>query len=135
VKYSFTAFPPSNNSEYIICGLLLVTCRCKYGLCAVTVLLHVDVLTSLTHVSILLSCLHCQTLSHNIVSSTSRLSGIRSHNVVGIGTDCICSFKSNYHTITIMMALCGIAKKSHYLIDNQSYLYSVGYCCKLIIEH
>jgi len=74
---------------------------------------------------------HCQTLSHNVVSSTFRLSGIRSHNVVVIGTDCICSFKSSYHTITIMMALCGIAKKSHYLIDNQSYLYSVGYCCKV----
>jgi len=38
---------------------------------------------------------HWQTLSHNVVSSTSRLSGIRSHNV---------SYKSNYHTITTMTA-------------------------------
>ena len=26
---------------------------------------------------------HCQTLSHNVVSSTPRLSGIRTHNVSG----------------------------------------------------
>ena len=36
-----------------------------------------------------------KTLSHNAVSSTPRLSGIRTHNVSG---DCIGSCKSNYHT-------------------------------------
>jgi hypothetical protein len=37
------------------------------------------------------------TLSHNAVSSTPRLNGIRTHWYV-IGTDCIDSCKSNYHT-------------------------------------
>ena len=32
---------------------------------------------------------HLQTLSHNVVSSTPRLSGIKTHNyIVVIGTDC-----------------------------------------------
>jgi hypothetical protein len=35
---------------------------------------------------------HWQTLSHNVVSSTPHLSGIRTHN------DCIGRYKSNYHT-------------------------------------
>jgi hypothetical protein len=43
---------------------------------------------------------HRQTLSHNVVSSTPRLSGVRTHKVSVIGTDCIGSCKSNYHTIT-----------------------------------
>ncbi len=42
-----------------------------------------------------------QSLSHNAVWSTPHLSGIRTHNV--IGTDCIGSCKSNYHTITSTM--------------------------------
>ena len=33
-----------------------------------------------------------QTLSHNVVSSTPRLSGIRTHNVRVIGTDCTGSY-------------------------------------------
>jgi len=41
---------------------------------------------------------HWQTLSHNVVSSTSRLSGIRT--LVVIGTGCIGSYISNYHAIT-----------------------------------
>ena len=53
---------------------------------------------------------HCQTLSHNVVSSTPRLSGFEyiilgtawsvfEHTMlVVIGTDCIGSYKSNYHT-------------------------------------
>ena len=45
---------------------------------------------------------HRQTLSHNVVSSTPRLSGVRTHNLVVIGTDCIGSYKSNCHTITTM---------------------------------
>ena len=43
------------------------------------------------------------TSSHNVVSSTRHLSRIRTHNVRGdtnVGTDCIGSYKSNYHTIT-----------------------------------
>ena len=40
----------------------------------------------------------CQTLSHNVVSGTPRLSKIRTHNVSG--TDCIGRYQSNNHTIT-----------------------------------
>ena len=36
-----------------------------------------------------------KTLSHNVVSSTPRLNGIRTHTLVVISTDCICSYKSN----------------------------------------
>jgi len=43
---------------------------------------------------------HWQTLSHNVVSSTPRLSRVQAHNIniVVIGTDCTSSWKSNYHT-------------------------------------
>ena len=37
--------------------------------------------------------------SHNVVSSTPHPSGIQTHSVSGIGTDCIGSYRSNYHTI------------------------------------
>jgi hypothetical protein len=47
---------------------------------------------------------HQQTWSQNIVLSTPRLSGIRTHNLVVIDTDCIGSCKSNYHTITTTTA-------------------------------
>jgi len=41
------------------------------------------------------------TLSHNVVPRVHvAISGIWTHNVVVIGTDCTCSCKSNYHTIT-----------------------------------
>jgi hypothetical protein len=44
-------------------------------------------------------------LSHNVVLSTPRLSRIRTHTtLVVIGTDCIGSYKSNYHTITATIA-------------------------------
>jgi hypothetical protein len=43
---------------------------------------------------------HWQTLSNYVVSSTPRLSGIRTHNINVTGTDFIGSFKSNYQTIT-----------------------------------
>ena len=43
---------------------------------------------------------HWQTLSHNVVSSTLRLSRVQTRNVniVVIGTDCTSGWKSNYHT-------------------------------------
>jgi hypothetical protein len=42
---------------------------------------------------------HRQTLSHNVVSSTPRLSGFELTTLVVICTDFIGSYKSNYHTI------------------------------------
>ena len=48
---------------------------------------------------------HWNFLSHNVVSSTPHLNVIRTHNVSGaLGTDCIGSYKSNYHTITTTTA-------------------------------
>ena len=43
---------------------------------------------------------HWQALSHNVVSSTPRLSGFVRTTSVVIGTDCIGSCKSNRHMIT-----------------------------------
>jgi hypothetical protein len=43
-----------------------------------------------------------QTLSHNVVSSTPRHERGSNSTLVVIGTDCIGSWKSNYHAITIM---------------------------------
>ena len=55
---------------------------------------------------------HWQTSSHNVISSTHHLSDIRTHNALTlwvrislIGTDCIGSYKSTYHTVTTMTAL------------------------------
>ena len=48
---------------------------------------------------------HSQTLSHNVVQSTPRLSGIPTHTLVVIDTDCIGSCKSNYHMITTPLFL------------------------------
>jgi hypothetical protein len=48
-----------------------------------------------------------QTLSHNVILSTPRLSAIRTKTKsVVIGTDCIGSCKSNYHTINTYMWYC-----------------------------
>ena len=47
---------------------------------------------------------HWQTLSHNVVSNTSAWTGLKLTTLVGIGTDCIGSCKSNYHTIKTTMA-------------------------------
>ena len=44
--------------------------------------------------------------SHNVVSSTPRLNGIWTRNLVVVGTYCIGSCKSNYHTITTTTTLC-----------------------------
>ena len=52
---------------------------------------------------------HWQTLSHNVVSSTSPWTGFELITLVVIGTDCIGSFKSNYHTITTTEALVNVA--------------------------
>ena len=43
---------------------------------------------------------HWQTLSHNFVSSTHNLSGVRTYNRSGDGNDCIGRCLSNYHTVT-----------------------------------
>ena len=43
---------------------------------------------------------HSQTVSHNVVLRTPRLSEIRAHNYNGVGTDCIGSCKTNYDAIT-----------------------------------
>jgi hypothetical protein len=48
---------------------------------------------------------HWQTLSHNGVSSTPHLSGFDLTTLVVIYTDCIGSYKSNYHMITTTTAL------------------------------
>jgi len=47
---------------------------------------------------------HWQTLSHNVVTSTPPLCVNRTHKVVVIDTDCIGSYKSNYHKITATTA-------------------------------
>ena len=41
---------------------------------------------------------------HNVVSSTPHRSRIQLTTLVVIGTDCIGSYKSNYHTVTTTMA-------------------------------
>ena len=47
----------------------------------------------------------CQTISHNVVSSTPRheWASNSTTTLVVVGTDCVGSCKSNYHTITTMM--------------------------------
>ena len=49
---------------------------------------------------------HWQTLSHNIISSTVHLAWARFEltTLVMIGTECIGSYKSNYHMIPTTMA-------------------------------
>ena len=56
---------------------------------------------------------HWQTLSHYVVSSTPRLSMIRTHNSVVIGTDCIGSSNSINHTITTSIILEDCLSKVH----------------------
>ena len=46
---------------------------------------------------------HLQTSSHNIVSSTPRLSRSELTTLMVIGTDCIGRYTSNYHAITTTM--------------------------------
>jgi len=54
------------------------------------------------------------TLSHNVVSSTLRLSGNRT--LVMLSTDCIDSCKSNYHTMTVTTTPL-VLFKSSWIID------------------
>jgi hypothetical protein len=56
---------------------------------------------------------HWQTLSHNVVSNTPRV-GFKLTTIVVIGTNCIGSCKSNYHTITTTTApsTLGVAQSS-----------------------
>ena len=49
---------------------------------------------------------HWQTLWHNVVSSTPRLSGILTHNFSGDITDYIGNCKFNYHTSTTKKVCC-----------------------------
>jgi len=69
---------------------------------------------------------HRQTLSYYVVSSTPRLSGIQIHMLVAIGTDCICSYKSNYNMITTTTAPCLEWRRS------KVYLYPI--LCVLAVE-
>jgi hypothetical protein len=64
------------------------------------------------------AAIHWQTLSHNVVSSTPDLSGIRTHMLVVIGTDYIGSCKSNYDTITNMTVPYKLISKPQYVILN-----------------
>jgi hypothetical protein len=48
---------------------------------------------------------HWQTLSHNVVLSTSPWTGFEPTTLVVIGTDCTGSCISNYHTITTVFTL------------------------------
>ena len=73
---------------------------------------------------------HWQTLSHNVVSSTLRLSGIRTHNV----TDYVGSCKFNYQLITTTMTPHNITMAIEitctcvvYIIALFVYLHSVVY--------
>jgi len=50
------------------------------------------------------SASHWQTLSHNVVSSTPRLCGVRTQNISGDGHWFHRYWKSNYHTITATTA-------------------------------
>jgi hypothetical protein len=52
---------------------------------------------------------HCLTLSHNVVSSTPHMSGIRN-------TDCIESYNSKYHTITTTMVPVKTVKRRNSLV-------------------
>ena len=48
--------------------------------------------------------LNCgQTLLHNVVSSTPRMSWIQLSTILVISTDCTGSCNSNYHTITTLI--------------------------------
>ena len=47
---------------------------------------------------------HCQTLSQNVVLTTPSPNGFKLTTLGVIGTDCIGTYKSNYHTIMTMTA-------------------------------
>ena len=53
--------------------------------------------------------------------------GIRTHNVSGVGTDCISSCKSNYHTTTTTTATCRYQpnNKTHVVLLKQPRRYKI----------
>jgi hypothetical protein len=57
-----------------------------------------------------------------LLSSTPHLTGILT--LVGIGTDCIGSYESNYHTIATMMALIQ-CRNTRLFIKKEGFLISV----------
>jgi hypothetical protein len=59
---------------------------------------------------------HWHTWSHNVLSSTTRRSGIWTNNVSGDRHWFIGSYKSNYHTIATTMA-----RNEHYDVFNEHY--------------
>jgi hypothetical protein len=63
---------------------------------------------------------HCQTLTHNVVSSTPRLSRIRVYNFSVIGADCKGSCKPNYHTITTTTTSVYVVLENQVLDNNLS---------------
>ena len=63
------------------------------------------------------SASHWQTLSHNVVSSTPRLCGIRTRNFSGDSTDCIGSCKFNHTTITNTTTTYKLISKGHLKLE------------------
>jgi hypothetical protein len=61
---------------------------------------------------------HWQTISHNVVSSTPCLKGFELTTLVVIDTDCIGSYKSNYHTITATTAKSKVCMKLNWIQNN-----------------
>jgi hypothetical protein len=74
---------------------------------------------------------HWQTLSHNVVSSTPCLSGFELTTLVVIGTDCIDSYKSNYHTIMTMTA----PQDYDIVLGNKEKLYLINMFLTIIINN
>ena len=67
---------------------------------------------------------HWQTVSHNVVPSTPRMSGIGTHcELVVIFIDCINSCKSNYHAITTTTAPKGNYEKNNLGNNTGKYLW------------
>ena len=75
---------------------------------------------------------HWQILSHNVASSTPRLSGIRTHNLMVIEPECIGSCKSNYRAIMCDKSLTKHSGRLEYTIHRNEFIILV--CVKLSIE-
>jgi hypothetical protein len=70
---------------------------------------------------------HWQTLLHNVVSSTPRLSWVRTHNVSG-DMYWLHSCISNYHTLTTTTALSEYWKYSYIILKQTSILKFLSIC-------